>query len=272
MYKSYKNKLVLALLICSAFQAVAQKPFSVLITFPSSADLNNISINYDDGKTLIEEKIVPGNKAVQISGFSFLKYPVLTIYNRISERQDLWEQYYLRKKSSIYFYNNNKTGNFLDSAKLINAMNIRTMGQDAFDSFARFEIDQLKSFNLKHSYDQNESDSLQKISNTLYNNVREKKLEFIKTHSSLYYSLWFFYREYASPLEYDTDTLLNIYNNFSKEYKNSFEGREIFKILNGRANTLVNKMAPAFSAHDINGNSIILNNYRGKYVLLNFWA
>ncbi|MEZ5029641.1 MAG: TlpA disulfide reductase family protein [Ferruginibacter sp.] len=103
--------------------------------------------------------------------------------------------------------------------------------------------------------------------------VKAKKLMFIKSNSNLYYSFWVFKNEFVSNTDYNAKRLLNIYGKyFSNQRKNTFEGKLVLKILQGRINSVKGRMAPLFTANDIKGNVIELKKFRNKYVILNFWA
>ena len=58
---------------------------------------------------------------------------------------------------------------------------------------------------------------------------------------------------------------------FSDSLKEGFDGEEISKVLNARS-LRKGRQAPDFTAIDINGNTISLEKFRGKYLLLDFWA
>jgi thiol-disulfide isomerase/thioredoxin len=68
------------------------------------------------------------------------------------------------------------------------------------------------------------------------------------------------------------DSVKKIYNNFNQELKTSDSGKqlatEILKLEAGSPG----KMAPTFSTTDINGKPLSLADFKGKYVLLDFWA
>lgn len=84
---------------------------------------------------------------------------------------------------------------------------------------------------------------------------------------------------YVSPFEmivyaisWQLDSVKNIYNSFSPPVRNSFYGRSIKKTIDKRDKELSEKIAKNFTAADINGKSISLSDFKGKYVLLDFWG
>lgn len=68
------------------------------------------------------------------------------------------------------------------------------------------------------------------------------------------------------------DTFVEVYQNFSPEIKNSREGKEMAEKLNYFNQSKVGSIAPKFSLKDINDKDISLDAFKGKYVLIDFWA
>ena len=64
----------------------------------------------------------------------------------------------------------------------------------------------------------------------------------------------------------------NLYNGLSEDLKNSTEGKVVFFSIKGALSTEVGATAPVFTENDINGHPVNLADFRGKYVLLDFWA
>ncbi|WBL23833.1 TlpA disulfide reductase family protein [Zunongwangia sp. HRR-M8] len=67
------------------------------------------------------------------------------------------------------------------------------------------------------------------------------------------------------------DSVKTIFNSFSDQNKNSIYGKIIYDLIDKKI-PQVNDNAPDFKAKDIKGNEISLANYRGKYLLIDFWA
>ncbi len=63
-----------------------------------------------------------------------------------------------------------------------------------------------------------------------------------------------------------------LYNNLSNNVKNSTEGKEFQDYLNTLETVQIGKIAPAFTQNDTSGNPVQLADFKGKYVLLDFWA
>ena len=102
-------------------------------------------------------------------------------------------------------------------------------------------------------------------------NERQDKIdyEFFRTHPTspvTAYMLRFHVNEL--PLE----TLDMYYKNFGSALQQSALGKEIAEEIRQLRNGSPGSMAANFSSTDINGNKLSLSDYKGKYVLLDFWA
>ncbi|HEY9259365.1 TlpA disulfide reductase family protein [Chitinophaga sp.] len=66
--------------------------------------------------------------------------------------------------------------------------------------------------------------------------------------------------------------LLGVIEKLGPDAKNTFTIKKMISQLTGGASSLKGKEAPAFTLPDTNGKAISLSDYKGKYVLLDFWA
>ncbi|OOQ60727.1 TlpA disulfide reductase family protein [Mucilaginibacter pedocola] len=63
-----------------------------------------------------------------------------------------------------------------------------------------------------------------------------------------------------------------LYNSLSDELKNSDMGKEFKYSLDKLRITAIGSMAPDFIQNDVNGKPVRLSSFKGKYVLIDFWA
>lgn len=68
------------------------------------------------------------------------------------------------------------------------------------------------------------------------------------------------------------DVMRKLFNSFSAEVKASYYGHYLETVLVKMEGLNIGKPAPAFAQADINGKPIALESYKGKYVLVDFWA
>lgn len=105
---------------------------------------------------------------------------------------------------------------------------------------------------------------------TPYNaEIRELETAFIRSHPASYvtaYILRFRGREMSA------DSLKAVFNRLPLAVRQSTFGKQVAEDIEKKKIGIPGTMASNFSAVDINGNKISLADYRGKYVLLDFWA
>lgn len=70
----------------------------------------------------------------------------------------------------------------------------------------------------------------------------------------------------------DVETLEKLYNKTGKEYKDSKVAKSLANKINAAKITAIGKIAPEFSQPDTLGKEVALKDFRGKYVLVDFWA
>lgn len=79
-----------------------------------------------------------------------------------------------------------------------------------------------------------------------------------------------FYQFQTNP--YSVDTLEMIMNGFSPEVKQSEYYAQLDSLYQTMKNVAIGRTAPDFSIPNTKGQSIQLSDYRGDYILLDFWA
>lgn len=69
--------------------------------------------------------------------------------------------------------------------------------------------------------------------------------------------------------KYSYDTIAKYYNKFTPSVKNSFFGKHVAKTLKALTK---GSYAPSFTLPDINGKNLSLSDFKGKYIVLDFWC
>lgn len=70
----------------------------------------------------------------------------------------------------------------------------------------------------------------------------------------------------------DVSELKPLYDGLSQNLKDMETGKQIKRSIDALLPTAIGSIAPDFTQNDINGNPVTLSSFRGKYVLVDFWA
>jgi len=111
-------------------------------------------------------------------------------------------------------------------------------------------------------------------------NLRRKKEQadsevvtgFIRTHPNSWLSVVLLEERMIRFRDISTDEVAALYNGLSPQLKKYAKVKSLKALNDGRRSAIVGQPAPAFSQKDVNGKTIKLADYRGKYVLVDFWA
>ncbi len=147
--------------------------------------------------------------------------------------------------------------------------------------YRRKEAQAVDAFFSMNGYGRYNNDSLQNVFAQTYKAFTERTVSFLKNYSEDYFSFWYFTNQVIPPsiallgndsafLKYLLATAESV---FPDKYINSPGGKYIVSYLDGLIHPyLKNKLAPSFTGKDMSGSVIDINNCKGKYVLLDFWA
>jgi peroxiredoxin len=144
---------------------------------------------------------------------------------------------------------------------------------------ADLKILQTKYDNLVNTFEMLKPDQQKDINETAYFRTKREelliqmepaKLAFINSHPSSYLSLVTILDLLRSGTS--AKAVANIFNTLNPELKSTEFGKETSTKIAGQIRSAVNVMASDFSLPDTNGKMINLSAYRGKYVLVDFWA
>lgn len=146
---------------------------------------------------------------------------------------------------------------------------------DALVKVFKDEKDELQKNYASASEEEKESDDFLKQINEKWRAIEEKEkvvaYNFLNDHKDSYVSLA---KALPTYLGYDSDiekfdSALSL---LSPELKNTTLGKNYERRLEALRATTIGAIAPDFSQNDTIGNAVSLSDFRGKYVLLDFWA
>lgn len=236
----------------------------------------NIFENNKWSETKIETPIVRGN-------FLFKNRLVEPIeatlkINNLESRlfiEPLRMNFYLDKKTPTkYILIGSKTHSDFVSFQSITKTNQQTTKiiSDSLSIFYK-KRNNFSEESLEHKFLSEKIEQYEKQRDSQFKFITNKIIKFSLSHPDSYYPiissdlfLLFSWRYLG------TDTARIIFDNLNNNIK-SYSSSILFNTyLKSRENTQIGKIAPDFSTRDINGKLITLSDYKGQYVLLDFWA
>ncbi|WP_158798364.1 TlpA disulfide reductase family protein [Pedobacter sp. L105] len=94
--------------------------------------------------------------------------------------------------------------------------------------------------------------------------------EFIKAHPDSYIDIML--TNYIMGNNFKLEKIETIFNSLSPRIQHTSGGQEIAKKITSARSILIGAIAPVFTQLDTTGKPVSLADFRGKYVLLDFWA
>lgn len=171
-------------------------------------------------------------------------------------------------------------GNIKATVKVNEFKKAEITGSKSQNDFEIFNnrIDSLKA-KWKNTFDElneakikNDTSKIQKIYNEELPQYRNESsrvtLNFIKEFPNSDISAYLLYNEINLSL----DSLKNYYSQLAPSVQQSFYGNNIDSSITRQENLQIGKTAPDFSQADLHGIQISLKKFKGKYILLEFWA
>lgn len=137
-----------------------------------------------------------------------------------------------------------------------------------YDHFKEIKITGSKT-QSEYEMLQKEYDAIDKNSDSLYEKLSNLNRKFIISHPSSYVSafeLWTYKTRWA------IDSLKLFYAKLEPSTQNSYYGKDVKKVIDEIEDNSTGKPAKAFKTVDINGNTLSLSDFKGKYLLLDFWG
>ncbi|RBL89944.1 TlpA disulfide reductase family protein [Chitinophaga flava] len=137
--------------------------------------------------------------------------------------------------------------------------------------------DQMKTFMADYyalPKDKQNDSSVRAVLDKKYFAIKEEEktayINFIKTHPQSVAGLDAL-KKLGTSIE-DYKVLTPLYESFSNNVKNSMAGKDYAKELAIMKATAIGASAPEFTQNDTAGQPVALTSFRGKYVLIDFWA
>jgi len=145
------------------------------------------------------------------------------------------------------------------------------LDNDKYAAMIKADTDVLQMINKKYyaAKTQEEKDSLMKMAEPFRKDYGEKTMQFINENPNSNLSAQLL-RMQSSSME--LSKLKAAYNKLAPSVQQTESGKEIASEISTQEKTQPGQPAPDFTATDINGKKLSLSKFKGKYVILDFWA
>ena len=274
--------LFFSILTINTLCSYGQKKFYVDFFAENCLQKPKLSFFFDDGEKIAPAKVTMKDKQYSIEGLYFGKFTFLEIREKIDSTFTISKRYLLNETPAKIQYSSCDTTNPYIHWKNIQCENAKkfipfmdSCVLYAMDEFNKFNEEQIKANNtvLDSSSIGNSKSALELALNNLFN----KQFEFIKLHTENYMSFVIYRDIINQKFVLDSDNIWEVFNAFSSDLRNGFEGRKLFQLIEEKRKRYENapkvgKSAPNFQAIDILGKEIKLADSKGKHTLLVFWA
>lgn len=197
--------------------------------------------------------------------------------------------------------NNNIVYTLLDNGNLTlniglsksNTLETKISGTKVVDEYQEF-IDRLNERSMKHICDSLDNEfyearragdrermmEIKEKSNPTYIKSREERNNFIKEELSknrndilgiyMYYEYAFLTMKYSTKEE--IDIIKNKLSEYNESAKSTFFYKRMTQKLSKAEQSVVGAVAPEVKGFDVEGNEMKISDFRGKYVIVDFWS
>ena len=100
---------------------------------------------------------------------------------------------------------------------------------------------------------------------------KNKQREFIQSHPKSFFSIVAI-KELSVANNMNLEELEPMFAALDKDVRETSEGKQFRKMMDMERHLVIGGVAPDFTQNDVNGKPVKLSDFKGKYVLLDFWA
>ncbi len=185
----------------------------------------------------------------------------------------------LQDHAKSFFLENGKISMLIKKDSLKDALISGTPVQEEFNYFQNVASRDItaRMRAVDRAYDSAEAnknsrltDSLDKLYNALDLEQKQVVMDYVGSHGSSVVSAFLIFSHFSYNSR--SGQLDSLYQKLDTTVRTTYFGRELFNIIGKMRLTAIGKPAPLFSCADAGGKEISLSSFRGKYVLIDFWA
>lgn len=260
--------LLSTLLLASLFSHA--QAFTLTIRVPGNFPLDKLVLSYGDGLNDTDLTSEALSRSIVVNGNLHTQFGSLSLA--------IQGEYGTFSKNKLFFFGPGSSelvlkDTSLHTTKLVNIVDADTKGGKEFHQYTQAAAEQNRSlliaWNKLGHFDAALAQKIRQSSVAFY----RKSLEFINTHPSCYFSSYTFYSS-LTPYQqfFPADSLLQVLNHLPSTFKNTDAGKHTYRSLISINNIRDKHIAVDFRTRDVYGDSLCLDAYKGKYVILDFWA
>ena len=281
-----KNIQILIFLITSSC-CYAQKKINLTLEFDKQIPLSSISYSFDNGQYVVYSTGSQQSHKIKLTETYYSQYPTVFIQYSDSFGTFIGQSFFVNDhESKIYFYNN------ADEASVLSKQFKSLYAKPIFDttlnrrlkgvlSYAKDANNAFGKFLENNSNERLLNDSIKNLRNHLLKSRNEKIIEYLKKYPNEYFTFWYFKNQVISPtlvfLSRDTNYLKYLFKEFTETFPKKKSNLIERSIVINKLQALINppsakQLAPPIKLKDTSGKIVNLSDFKGRYVLLDFWA
>jgi thiol-disulfide isomerase/thioredoxin len=185
----------------------------------------------------------------------------------------------LNDHAKSFFLENGKISMLIKNDSVRDAMITGTKNQDDYNYFqtqiSKSLNDRIADVEKKYTFannkkDKKATDSLDKVYDALDLEHKQLVSEYVKSHPASIVSAYLIYDNFSYNAR--DGQLDSLYRDLDTTTRATYFGVKIRDILSKLKLTAIGIQAPEFSCLDANGKPVSRSSFKGKYVLVDFWA
>ncbi|SKD09910.1 Peroxiredoxin [Chitinophaga ginsengisegetis] len=271
------NKLIMVAGMCTPLATVAQQSYTIKGSVSNIKEPVKVFLTYKvDGERLMDSTIMKGGRFTFKGSVHAPKEAHLVVkHNNLPPDpttrpvEDILA--FLIEDKTITIAAKDSIKNAVITGSVTNDDNtkVNAMLKPIYDQYEKLN-EEFKSKPLEQQKDTAYLNSLDRRANIIKDEIFAAKMKYVKANHNKYMALMAF--NSTLPPEFDAIAAEKEFNQFDELLRQSDLGKELGTRIAKVKKTQEGAAAPDFTQLDASGKPVKLSDFRGKYVLLDFWA
>ncbi|MEI3802494.1 MULTISPECIES: TlpA disulfide reductase family protein [unclassified Chitinophaga] len=271
------NKLIMVAGMCTPLATVAQQSYTIKGSVSNIKEPVKVFLTYKvDGERLMDSTIMKGGRFTFKGSVHAPKEAHLVVkHNNLPPDpttrpvEDILA--FLIEDKTITIAAKDSIKNAVITGSVTNDDNtkVNAMLKPIYDQYEKLN-EEFKSKPLEQQKDTAYLNSLDRRANIIKDEIIAAKMKYVKANHNKYMALMAF--NSTLPPEFDAIAAEKEFNQFDELLRQSDLGKELGTRIAKVKKTQEGAAAPDFTQLDASGKPVKLSDFRGKYVLLDFWA